>query len=58
MLSRDVLTPLRLAERWGESSADEQGWSHMGATSARPGPRDERTGTTVLEGVFVDTSVD
>jgi cation-transporting ATPase I len=58
VLSRDVLTPLRLAERWGDSSTDDQGWSHMGATSARPGPRDDRAGTTVLEGVFVDTSVE
>jgi cation-transporting P-type ATPase I len=54
VLSRDVLTPLRLAERWGDSPAEEHGWSHLGATSARPGPRDDRAGTTVLEGVFVD----
>jgi cation-transporting ATPase I len=59
VLQREVLTPLRLVERWGEVSQDEQGWAGAGYPSARPGPRSsDRPGAAVYQGVFVDGSVE
>jgi hypothetical protein len=37
VLSRDVLTPLRLAERWSERPREETSWYASGDASLRPG---------------------
>ena len=59
VLQREVLTPLRLVERWGEVSQDEQSWAGAGYPSTRPGPRSgDRPGAAVFQGVFVDGSVE
>ncbi|HTV24832.1 MAG TPA: HAD-IC family P-type ATPase [Polyangiaceae bacterium] len=63
VLSRDVLTPLRLAERWSERPAEETSWyaggdpslrpRRRGAASERPGARPAgaaRTGTSRADG--------
>ena len=42
VLSRDVLTPLRLAERWNERSHEEVSWYASSDPSLRPRPRTER----------------
>jgi cation-transporting P-type ATPase I len=57
-LQRDILTPLRLAERWGETPRDEQAWDGA-SQSVPPGstPTD-RPPASVLQGVFVDGAVE
>jgi hypothetical protein len=60
VLSRDVLTPLRLAERWSESATDEQAWAGAAYTSTPPkgGSSDAPSSLEVVDGVFVDGPVE
>lgn len=54
VLSRDVFTPLRLAERWGENRADEQDFAGAAYSSVRPKDGSAAAQVDVLQGVFVD----
>jgi cation-transporting ATPase I len=56
VLQRDLLTPLRLAEKWDETSQDEQRWSGAGYQSTRP--EAPSPAPSVVQGVFVDVPVE
>ncbi len=59
VLQRDVFTPLRLAERWGITSHDEQPWAGAGNYSVRPEGAAAATVTVeVVQGVLLDGPVE
>jgi hypothetical protein len=60
VLQRDVLTPLRLAERWIATAHDVTAWAGAAYDGARPsgGSAEPRVGVEVVDGVFVDGPLD
>jgi cation-transporting P-type ATPase I len=58
VLQRDLLTPLRLAEKWDPASNDEQSWSGAGYESIRPKAPGAAPAPGVVQGVFVDSGLE